>query len=375
MIEEWREIEIPGHKGILVSNLGNVKRTANTPKNEIAGMYYTKTTGYMRVRLSKQPYKDKKRISNYFIHRLVGIAFLDIPYHLPKVEQYKFMDGIPYIINHKNGIKYDNRPDNLEWCTALHNVQHARETRLLDNSVRFTVKDVLTGDVLNISSVKELAVFFKLEPKTVYTILDRGYGFYYRNRYSVKVDENSKVSQNKRLNSKVVVFKDFVSGTVTICNTKSEVSFLTGIDVGGIEVRIKRNQNNKAKKSLGGYDFIDLPTFENSRIYKWDDYTKEEALYERYRYYYNASQDSSGKIKGIEVKDYSTGEVVKYSKGQDVTDHYNESVTYMTFYCLGLKSTGNVPRLYKGLHVRKSQTTDVWPVFTHEEITCSLSKK
>lgn len=98
-----------------VSNLGNIRSVDRYVKNKqgfalVKGNVINGTInkqGYVRVGLSRNN-KNQKIMA----HRIVAIAFLGLPIKTKDV-------------NHKNGIKNDNRVVNLEWCTRQENILHA----------------------------------------------------------------------------------------------------------------------------------------------------------------------------------------------------------------------------------------------------------
>lgn len=121
--EIWKPVV--GFEGCYeISNMGRLKGVARWITDSkgrsrfldggIISLYVCKNNGYKMRGLSKNG--ERKYAT---IHRLVAEAFV------PKVP------GKEYI-NHKNGVKTDNRAENLEWTdkrgNALHAVYHLKKT-------------------------------------------------------------------------------------------------------------------------------------------------------------------------------------------------------------------------------------------------------
>lgn len=94
----------------LISNLGRIKRIKKHRycNTEILNPIPNKNDGYVRVHL-----RDSTRNEIKLLHRLVLLSFSGSP---PQGQS---------IANHKNGIRHDNRLENLEWCNHSENNLHA----------------------------------------------------------------------------------------------------------------------------------------------------------------------------------------------------------------------------------------------------------
>lgn len=107
----WKDIA--GYEGLYkISNKGAVKKLGRIEGKKVFKekiIKQSKRNGYRQLSLRK----NKLNI-RFIVHRLMGFTFLQNPENKPQ-------------INHLNGIRHDNRVENLEWCTHSENRRHAVE--------------------------------------------------------------------------------------------------------------------------------------------------------------------------------------------------------------------------------------------------------
>lgn len=124
-------------------------------------------TGYWRISL-----RCNNKSRQYFVHRLLASTFIPNPENKPQ-------------INHINGIKLDNRIENLEWCTNRENSLHAWKTGLnnsnhckgeLHRDAKLTRLDVITIRErfdLNQSRIIDLAKDYNLSQASIAKVVYR----------------------------------------------------------------------------------------------------------------------------------------------------------------------------------------------------------
>lgn len=130
--EKW----INGYENIYSIDKNGIIKSYHRKKVSVLKPYINKD-GYYTTDLSKNKVRKK-----FLVHRLVGLNFIPNPENKPE-------------INHKNGIKTDNRIENLEWTTRSENELHAYKTGLANinalaekNSKRVLQIDRKTGNIV-----------------------------------------------------------------------------------------------------------------------------------------------------------------------------------------------------------------------------------
>lgn len=97
---EWRDVV--GYEGLYqINSYGEIRSLKSMMKQKPS------IDGYTRINLTKDKIHKK-----HPVHRLVAQSFIDNPLNKP-------------FINHKNGLRSDNRIENLEWCTTSENLAHS----------------------------------------------------------------------------------------------------------------------------------------------------------------------------------------------------------------------------------------------------------
>lgn len=148
---------------------------------KIFGYYYATDNGDIYSTHSNKILKKRIGCKGYYlvnlsvcgkcktfeVHRLICMA-----YHRKHPREWNY-------VNHINGIKTDNNPSNLEWCTASMNIAHALRTGLLipargkqTNNGRFDESDIRSIRQIKCSN-SEAARMYHVTRSTIAQIRSR----------------------------------------------------------------------------------------------------------------------------------------------------------------------------------------------------------
>lgn len=166
--EQW--VDIQGFIGYYqVSNKGNIRsvdRIIDHPKsikNKIKSKqknFNYQSNNYKQINLFKNGI-----CKGILLHRIVANAFIPNPDNKPQV-------------NHINGIKTDNRVENLEWVTSKENINHSIKTGLRKKKSG-TYNSLSYNNIIEIQSLfgkmlqKEIAKKFNVCEATISKIRKR----------------------------------------------------------------------------------------------------------------------------------------------------------------------------------------------------------
>lgn len=127
--------------------------------------------GYLTVSLQN---KNRNWVS-MSIHRLIALCFVNSPGPI---------DGL--VVNHLDGIKINNEPRNLEWCTVRENVYHAGRIGISPKCIPIEARNIDTGEIILFESMIECARYMNVHKDSMQYRLRNGPKVCYPERYQYR---------------------------------------------------------------------------------------------------------------------------------------------------------------------------------------------
>lgn len=341
---EWREI--PGFSKYQACNLGLIR---NKKSGKVSTLYEVRTSigSYFNV----SAVSDDLRYRAKQVHDLVCRAF-----HGPPPSE-------GHEVNHKDGNKHHNLPDNVEWMTRSENLTHAYENGLRKDNVPILVTDVRTGEVERFATMASLARYLRVSPGKVGSIVATHRHLPYLDLYTFEKDYSDRQVTGWSWVRDIVAY-DYVERAVILASDAGQMEWLTGVKRQTITWHLRESTDRNAMVS--GYVFRYRDEYESM-----DDlpaYSVKEAKESRKAYVNKTSPRP--KRYGVRAKNYLDGTVTEYATFKEAAEDLGISKGTIR-YLLGKV----FKRPFKGYGFQYLDDPTEFPEFDAETIQLSLVKK
>lgn len=256
---------IPGYVSAYAGEDGRIRCLSTSGTVHTPHQYeYSTTKGtYLYVKVIN----DSFTVVVKAVHQLVCLAWHGNP---------PDNDSI-YVPNHEDGDKHNNRPDNLGWVTHSGNVQHSYNSGLATQGLRIEVIDITVGKKTVFHTLSHFSRTMGIGRNVARDVIARHRSIPWKGQYLFVLDDSAdrKVERHQR---SPVVFKDYLTGEVVVCDSYTKAAELTGVKM----LSLRNSAMRGADRLISGYVFrLPMKNSDPFPEYRTDEITASVRKYPR----------------------------------------------------------------------------------------------